>query len=849
MFFRTASARLLTTALVSPAALAAEAKYPATVDVFGGVDSDGPGGGLELMAPFVEGEGSLLFGLARGTMWDETGAGGIGLGYRSQALPGWILGGYGMVDYHHGASNEGYFQGVLGLEALTESFDFRINGYLPEDDETTLADIGGAAPPPPPVTIGDLAIIDHEIGLVTGVTAGTAGLYRAFERPLPGIDAEIGYRLPLPGHDFRIFLGAFHFDDEYYENVTGPKARAEWRLHDLDLFGNNSRLTLEAGIRDDDVRGTDASAGLRIRIPFGGVPSNQRGHELAGLDQRMLDPIRREDHIVLGERAESVAGTPATVTLEAVKAVETDNEITSIWFADGAGGGDGTMGNETNLAGAVAGAGVGGLVVALGGSGTIVGNAILADDQIVLGGASTLEVQGITSGTMRTYAPGGARPTIMDGSGAGNAVIFLADGNLLAGIDTRGTTVSMLGSRNILGVGVDGLIARDIGTGIRGTGILINGGSNIRITELRHQGGSDPTLGGAAVSLMNNVTNSTLDRISSENAGTTVSVFNSSGITITNVTAINTLTAVNLMSSTDLMVDQVDATFSIPVPGASAVRAVAVSRADPALPAPSAIDISNVTFIAATPFATIRAIDISDATDVSVTGLDATNVHSGVLLSGTTNAMLTDLMVANAIGAAVHLSNSNAITVTGLTATMVESGLLATSSQNVDAMNVTVQNFTLAGIRVLFSSDLNVDGFTIANGNGDGIFVFGDDVAFQNGRPMRSMSASSPGSWARSTTRSPTSTTTSNGSRKAPAAASRRSPRWPSRSTSRSPGPAWLRSARAITRARPPSPPASAISTRPGRSLIAPGSAWRSLGENRSRASGSHSGFSRAIFR
>jgi hypothetical protein len=78
---------LLTSALVGPAALA-QPNYPATVDVFGGVDGDGPGGGLELMAPFVEGEGSLLFGLARGTMWDETGAGGLGLGYRSQLLPG-----------------------------------------------------------------------------------------------------------------------------------------------------------------------------------------------------------------------------------------------------------------------------------------------------------------------------------------------------------------------------------------------------------------------------------------------------------------------------------------------------------------------------------------------------------------------------------------------------------------------------------------------------------------------------------------------------------------------------------------------------------------------------------------
>ena len=79
------SALLLTSALVSPAALA-EPKYPATVDVFGGVNGDGPGGGLELIAPFAEGEGSLLFGLARGSLWDETGGGGIGLGYRTISM-------------------------------------------------------------------------------------------------------------------------------------------------------------------------------------------------------------------------------------------------------------------------------------------------------------------------------------------------------------------------------------------------------------------------------------------------------------------------------------------------------------------------------------------------------------------------------------------------------------------------------------------------------------------------------------------------------------------------------------------------------------------------------------------
>jgi parallel beta helix pectate lyase-like protein/inverse autotransporter-like protein with beta domain len=707
---------LLTSALVGPAALA-QPNYPATVDVFGGVDGDGPGGGLELMAPFVEGEGSLLFGLARGTMWDETGAGGLGLGYRSQLLPGWILGGYGMVDYQRGRSDEGYFQGVLGLEALTESFDFRINGYLPEDDETALANIAGAAPPPPPpVTIGDLAVIDHEIGLVTGVTAGTAGFFRSFEQPLPGIDAEIGYRLPVPGHDFRIFLGAFHFEGgNDYENVTGPKARAEWRIHDLDLFGNNSRLTLEAGIRDDDVRGTDASAGLRIRIPFGGVPSNQRGHELAGLHQRMLDPIRREHHIVTGEREEAQAGTPSIVEIEAVKAVETGNEITSIWFADGAGGGDGTMGNETDLATAVSNPGAGDqqgrLIVALGGSGNLAGNVTMADDQILLGGASTLQVMGLTSGTMRTYAPGGARPTIVDASNAGNAAVLLADGNLLAGFDTRGTVVVTLGSINILGVGTDGLIARDLGAGVRGSGIHINGGSAISIDGLTFDGGTDPTVGGSAVSL-NNVSNATLNDISFQNAGTGILVFNSTDVSISDVTSTNSLTAVDIQSSIDVAVDQVNATFTLPITSGSPIRAVAVRRAFAALPAPSDIDISNVTFTANTAHAVMRGVDVADASDVSVTTANVTNTAHGVVLVGVTGATVTDLTVTNAVGAAANFQSSSNVTLTGLDGSNVATGLFTFGGTNITVTDVDLTGVASSGATITNTTDLTVTGFT-----------------------------------------------------------------------------------------------------------------------------------------
>jgi hypothetical protein len=463
----------------------------------------------------------------------------------------------------------------------------------------------------------------------------------------------------VPGHDLRIFLGAFHFEGgDDYENVTGPKARAEWRIHDLDLFGNNSRLTLEAGIRDDDVRGTDASAGLRIRIPFGGVPSNQRGHELAGLDQRMLDPIRREDHLVTGQREESQAGAPATVALEAVEAVETGNEITSIWFADGAGGGDGTMGNETDLATAVSDPGAGDqqgrLIVALGSSGDLAGNVTLAQDQILLGGASTLQVRGLTSATLATYAPGGERPTIVDDGTATTAVVQLADGNLLAGFDTTS------GGINILGNGVDDLIVRQVGTGGLGSGMAVIGGTNIDVDDFTYQRTTQANTGFGL--RLANVTGADLDQLQVENAQWGAIIFSSTDVDITGVIAINNATGLNLVSSADVTVDDVAVSFTGPLTGVSGVRGIAISRDSPTAPVPTMIDISDVMVTGPATGGFLAGIDVRDATDVSVTRLNASDVLYGLGAFSVTGLAATNIDVTNASSAGVTISGSSDIT-------------------------------------------------------------------------------------------------------------------------------------------------------------------------------------------
>ena len=65
-----------------------------------------------------------------------------------------------------------------------------------------------------------------------------------------------------------------------------------------------------------------------------------------------------------------------------------------------------------------------GLIVATGSGGSYTGHFGLFEGQILLGGASSLDVKGVTTGAMATYTPGLTRPTIIhDGTLNSGAVV------------------------------------------------------------------------------------------------------------------------------------------------------------------------------------------------------------------------------------------------------------------------------------------------------------------------------------------------------------------------------------------------------------------------------------------
>ena len=413
-------------------------KWHGSLDALGRGGSDNQGM-LDLFQPLYQNNNTLLFGNAIGGLdSDSSNAANFGLGLRHMVDGNYILGAYGYFDWLHSPNANTFYQMTAGVEAMTRDWDFRFNGYIPFGGSADLVNIpkidgvAGTTGDGPPV----VAVQGNEIGLLREGTLGMSGQNGLLiqERPLGGIEGEVGYRLPfgnLLGSDSetRLFLGGYAFWGEGYPTYAGPRGRLEFRLYDLPWFGDGSRLTAGAEMSWDDPRGVQGEGSLRLRIPLNFLGGGGPHAQLSELDRRMVDPVPIRVLPVYAERQEVSIAAPGSAggsTFEAVKDTETGREIEDIFFAKngGTGGNAGTQGNATDLTDAITRAGTNGLVVLDGAGGNVTGIFGLLEGQILLGGASSLSVTGVTSGVTLTYMPGLTRPTILhDGTGTLNSIV------------------------------------------------------------------------------------------------------------------------------------------------------------------------------------------------------------------------------------------------------------------------------------------------------------------------------------------------------------------------------------------------------------------------------------------
>ncbi|HEX3810282.1 MAG TPA: hypothetical protein VHW02_11360 [Rhizomicrobium sp.] len=430
-------------AFVSTAAMAADDAPPAPSapppapntwsaygSIGGGLGDGFAQGRVDIFVPAWQNLDSLLFvNLGVGTATRQDVFSGVNIGYRTKVSPEWILGGYVGFDASQADDSHTFHQYTAGAEAMSADWDARINGYL--------AGKGVAAN-----GHYQLAIQDTSIAILQSQTAGFSGF-----------DGEVGYRVfNTDNTDVRLFVGGFsftHHDDFRYRDMSGPMARAEVNIFDLDELGPQSRISLQAEISHDSVRKTSGFVGANLRIALGDS-SGGGAQALSDLDRRLVDPVRRRDNVLTA--TEYNKPEPVIIYGSHLRS----NPTNSLYYVDNSQGA-GSYSDPTTLNDAATrGRGQNAFIVATDFEGAVTtGGAKLGRGETLVGGGETFTVKGVNSGVTFThaFAPGSGRPTLTAGSAKTNA-IGLSSNTSVYGLDIAGPFKDAIFGHNVNNVSI-----------------------------------------------------------------------------------------------------------------------------------------------------------------------------------------------------------------------------------------------------------------------------------------------------------------------------------------------------------------------------------------------------------
>ncbi len=438
---------------VSMAALCAQAqaegdKWAPWIELGGAASTERHRGEITIFAPLAQNRTTLLFADARGKLF-EAGAveGNFALGVRHM-LPARVnVGAWASLDVRETEFNNRFSQFAAGFEALTENFDGRLNGYVPVDNKAT----SGTSTTSAGRISGGTIVLDTTTTTV-------------IERALYGFDAEVGARIPLDRmgwatdkHEAWVHAGGFHFDDGPVQGLTGPMARATYRINNIIPQVEGSRLSIRAEFKHDDVRDGQFEGVIRLRLPFGPNANKSRYHRYSALEHRMVERIERDIDIISTSSSFSETFTEG--------ALDPNGQlINTVLVVDSSG----------NLQTALTNAGSNSVVVVDGSGGNVdTGNGVtMVANQTVLGGGASLPITGATSGASSSFTAPGSRPTIVNTTlGAGsNAVITTGTNGRVQGVTLVGNNnPGDLNNRGITSeIGTTGVVIEDVA--IRDTG-------------------------------------------------------------------------------------------------------------------------------------------------------------------------------------------------------------------------------------------------------------------------------------------------------------------------------------------------------------------------------------------
>lgn len=425
-----------------------------------------------LFMPVWQNENSLLFTDIR-SRFDNLDSEEInlGLGYRQRINNAWIIGGYGFYDRRSSSHNNIFQQATLGIEALSEDLEFRINAYIPESREQDLG------------TPGVLAVLNGSNIEIQTFGAST-------ERALPGADFEIGKHFDLPDNwDVWAYAGGYHFEADGYEDVSGVRGRIELSYTNVPHLPEGSRFTVGFETQRDSARGQQSYGIARLSLPLnfdGETPSTST---LSALDQRMTTRIVRDVDIVSAEREGQILSTEAaTVTLPGGAAVSSVTKLDS----------------TSTLPADVAAAGANSLVFLTEDVSTNTA-VIVRPGQTIAGGGATFTATAASGATAPLTLPG-SRPVITGTNDFSNVFIMSANSSL-RNLSTDGGRTSVL--VNIAtGVSIENVILRN--SDVNGLSVTNNGTAIVNnATIINAENHGIELSNGASLAIQNSVIDTT----------------------------------------------------------------------------------------------------------------------------------------------------------------------------------------------------------------------------------------------------------------------------------------------------------------------------------------------------
>ncbi|MCR9232325.1 MAG: right-handed parallel beta-helix repeat-containing protein [bacterium] len=395
-----------------------------------------------LFIPLAQDGESLFFADLRGNIFNDSSAeGNFGLAYRKMVNDQWIAGMYGFYDVRRSQYNNIFRQGSFGFELMSIEWDFRVNGYIPNQKQQRVD------------------------GLSTAYLSGNNVVVRAGEeRAYWGTDLEIGRllktfdQMPIDA-ELRGYVGGYYFDNNApnFEKMTGPRARVEFRMFDLPFLGNGSRVVLAGQYQHDDVRGSQGEGLLTVRIP---LPGNGDSQKLTRFQRRMVNPIQRDIDIVLNQ---------GQAPEECAKLQLNGQSLENITVIDA---------NTANAEAVFNAAGADSVVLFDGSAGTIdtATGFVFNDGQLALAGGTSVNVVGCSSGAVTSFQYGG-QPTVR-GVNTINDIFTMADNSTMVGLTLTG------GRNGIYGNNLSGFTIT--GNSINGAfedGVHLDGDTNGTITN------------------------------------------------------------------------------------------------------------------------------------------------------------------------------------------------------------------------------------------------------------------------------------------------------------------------------------------------------------------------------